>query len=164
MELLERFAAGDLDAFETLFRQHQKAVYSWIVRIVRDSGVAEDLTVETFWRIYRSRSRFDLAGSFPAWARRIATNAALDHLRSSRRETSLPDDIPCPAQPDPAIQSESRRKSSARSRSFPQNTAWSPRSRLSKTSLMKQSPMPPEYRLPSSRCVYSGRFVCCAKN
>ncbi|MGB2592873.1 MAG: sigma-70 family RNA polymerase sigma factor [Candidatus Acidiferrum sp.] len=110
MELLERFAAGDLDAFETLFRQHQKAVYSWIVRIVRDSGVAEDLTVETFWRIYRSRSRFDLAGSFPAWARRIATNAALDHLRSSRRETSLPDDIPCPAQPDPAIQSESRRK------------------------------------------------------
>ncbi len=45
MELLERFAAGDLQAFETLFRQHQKEVYAWIVRIVRDSGIAEDLTV-----------------------------------------------------------------------------------------------------------------------
>ena len=48
MELLERFAAGDLEAFETLFRQHQREVYSWIVRIVRDTGIAEDLTVETF--------------------------------------------------------------------------------------------------------------------
>ncbi len=36
MELLERFASGDLEAFEALFRQHQKEVYSWIVRIVRD--------------------------------------------------------------------------------------------------------------------------------
>ena len=59
MELLERFATGDLEAFETLFRGHQKHVYAWIVRIVRDSGIAEDLTVETFWRIYRSRARFD---------------------------------------------------------------------------------------------------------
>jgi hypothetical protein len=33
MELLQRFAAGDLDAFEALFRQHQKEVYGWVVRI-----------------------------------------------------------------------------------------------------------------------------------
>jgi RNA polymerase sigma factor (sigma-70 family) len=110
MELLERFAAGDLDAFEALFRQHQKDVYAWIVRIVRDSGIAEDLTVETFWRIYRARARFNPAGKFPAWAHRIATNAALDHLRAHRRETELPEDIPGPAQPDPAIQRESRQK------------------------------------------------------
>lgn len=110
MELLERFAAGDVDAFEALFRQHQKGVYAWIVRIVRDTGIAEDLTVETFWRIYRSRARFDPAGNFTAWARRIATNAALDHLRSRRSETTLPDDMPSPAFPDPAIQNESRRK------------------------------------------------------
>ena len=58
MELLERFAAGDLEAFEVLFRQHQREVYAWIVRIVRDSGIAEDLTVETFWRIYKYRARF----------------------------------------------------------------------------------------------------------
>lgn len=110
MELLERFAAGDMDAFEALFRQHQRDVYAWIVRIVRDTGIAEDLTVETFWRIYRSRARFDPSGNFPAWARRIATNAAFDHLRSRRREVSLPENFPSPAQADPAIESESRRK------------------------------------------------------
>jgi RNA polymerase sigma-70 factor (ECF subfamily) len=110
MELLERFAAGDLEAFEALFRQHQKEVYAWIVRIVRDSGIAEDLTVETFWRIYKSRARFDPAGSFRAWARRIATNAALDHLRHSRPTTELPEDLACARAPDPAIRRETRER------------------------------------------------------
>ena len=110
MELLERFAAGDLEAFEALFRLHQKEVYAWIVRIVRDHGITEDLTVETFWRIYRSRSRFDTAGNFRAWARRIATNAALDHLRHSRRETELPEDLAGPAAADPAVRREARER------------------------------------------------------
>jgi RNA polymerase sigma-70 factor (ECF subfamily) len=108
MELLERFAAGDLEAFEALFRAHQKEVYAWVVRIVRDTGVAEDLTVETFWRIYKSRVRFDPAGNFRTWARRIATNAALDHLRHSRRETELPDDLADPQAADPAVRHETR--------------------------------------------------------
>jgi RNA polymerase sigma-70 factor (ECF subfamily) len=110
MELLERFAAGDLDAFEALFRLHQKEVYSWTVRIVRDSAAAEDLTVETFWRIYRVRARFDPAGNFRAWARRIATNAALDHLKRVRPEIELAEDFPSPAGGDPAIRGELRRK------------------------------------------------------
>jgi RNA polymerase sigma-70 factor (ECF subfamily) len=108
MDLLERFAAGDLEAFEVLFRQHQSQVYAWIVRIVRDSGIAEDLTVETFWRIYRSRARFDPTGSFGPWAYRIATNAALDHLRRSRRETELPADLAADPEPDSAVQHETR--------------------------------------------------------
>ena len=108
MDLLERFAAGDLEAFEVLFRQHQSQVYAWIVRVVRDSGIAEDLTVETFWRIYRSRARFDPAGNFGAWAYRIATNAALDHLRKSRRETELPADLAADPEPDSAVQHETR--------------------------------------------------------
>jgi RNA polymerase sigma-70 factor, ECF subfamily len=83
-EVLEHFAAGELEAFEALFRQFQSEVYSWIVRIVRDPAAAEDLTIETFWRIYRARARFDPKRSFEAWARRIATNAALDHLKSAR--------------------------------------------------------------------------------
>ena len=110
MELLERFAAGDLQAFEALFRLHQKEVYAWIVRIVRDHGITEDLTVETFWRIYRARDRFDPAGNFRAWARRIATNAALDHLRHSRRETELPEDLAGPAAADPAVRREARER------------------------------------------------------
>jgi RNA polymerase sigma factor (sigma-70 family) len=91
-----------------LFRQHQSQVYAWIVRIVRDSGIAEDLTVETFWRIYRSRARFDPAGNFGAWAYRIASNAALDHLRKSRRETELPADLAADPEPDSAVQRETR--------------------------------------------------------
>jgi RNA polymerase sigma-70 factor (ECF subfamily) len=110
MELLERFASGDLEAFEVLFRQHHKEVYAWTVRIVRDSGIAEDLTVETFWRIYKSRGRFDPAGNFRAWARRIATNAALDHLRHSRREIDLPEDLPAARTADPAIRRETRER------------------------------------------------------
>jgi RNA polymerase sigma-70 factor (ECF subfamily) len=110
MELLERFAAGDLEAFEVLFRQHQREVYGWIVRIVRDSGIAEDLAVETFWRIYRSRARFRPDGNFPAWARRIATNAALDHLRRSRNEIELPENLLSANKPDPAVQRETRQR------------------------------------------------------
>jgi RNA polymerase sigma-70 factor (ECF subfamily) len=108
MELLERFAAGDLEAFEVLFRQHQAQVYAWTLRIVRDSGIAEDLTVETFWRIYRSRARFRPDGNFPAWARRIATNAALDHLRGARHEVELPENLPAATKPDTAVQRETR--------------------------------------------------------
>src|SRR3989442_3180672 len=103
MERLERFAQGDIEAFESLFRQFQAPVYSWILRIVRNSASAEDLTVETFWRIYRSRGRFDPQRSFEAWARRIATNVALDHLRSARPEVELASDLSNGPTPDPAL-------------------------------------------------------------
>jgi RNA polymerase sigma-70 factor (ECF subfamily) len=108
MELLERFARGDVEAFETLFRQLHGDVYGWILRIVRDPGIAEDLTVETFWRMYRARARFDPKQSIGAWARRIATNAALDYLRTRRPETELPADLPQAPSPDAALQREMR--------------------------------------------------------
>ena len=100
MELLEQFSRGELEAFETLFRQYQGEVYGWIVRIVRNPAVAEDLTIETFWRIYRAHARFDPERGFGAWARRIATNAAIDHLKSARHEIDLRNDIHAPAQAD----------------------------------------------------------------
>jgi RNA polymerase sigma-70 factor (ECF subfamily) len=106
MDLLERFAQGDLDAFETLFRQFQGAVYGWIVRIVRDPGAAEDLTVETFWRIYRAHARFDTRREFGAWARRIATNAALDHMRTARVEVALPRNLTDGPPADPGMRRE----------------------------------------------------------
>jgi RNA polymerase sigma-70 factor (ECF subfamily) len=108
MDLLQRFAAGDLDAFESLFREHQSAVYRWIVRIVRDPATAEDLTVETFLRAYRAHARFRPDGNFEAWLRRIGTNEALDHLRSARKHVQLPDDLPADPVPDSAEQTESR--------------------------------------------------------
>ncbi len=103
MQLLEQFARGDLEAFEALFRQFQSEVYSWIVRIVRDSGVAEDLTVETFWRIYRAHAHFDPTRSFGAWARRIATNVALDYLKRVRPEVELVESMAREEPPNPAL-------------------------------------------------------------
>lgn len=110
MDLLQRFALGEIDAFETLTRQFQGQIYSWIVRIVRDSGAAEDLTVETLWRIYRARHQFRPDSNFGAWARRIATNLAIDHLRRERPEdgfTTEPASVPSP---DPLVQRETREK------------------------------------------------------
>ena len=87
--LYARFVRGDEGAFEALFRRHQKEVYHWAMRIVRDRGAAEEVTVEAFWRAYRARARFDASRSFGAWMRRIATNAALDHIRRERRRVPL---------------------------------------------------------------------------
>ena len=118
-DVLRQFCHGDLDAFETLFHQHQTEVYRWIVRIVRDPAVAEDLTIETFWRIYRAHARFDPARSFGAWARRIATNAALDHLKSARHDTSLTEELVSPPFPDQGMSEELRRETMRAFRRLP---------------------------------------------
>jgi RNA polymerase sigma-70 factor, ECF subfamily len=110
MELLGRFVAGELGAFEVLFRQYQGEVYRWIVRIVRDPSAAEDLTVETFWRVHRAHARFDVDGNFGAWLRRIATNVALDHLRRARPTLELIADVPAEEKPDDVVQQEVRSK------------------------------------------------------
>ena len=89
-ELLRRFAHGDREAFEDLFRQFEREVYRWIVRIVREPEAAEDAVIETFWRAYRGRARFDPARSFGAWMRRIATHCAIDQLNAARRRKWFP--------------------------------------------------------------------------
>jgi RNA polymerase sigma-70 factor (ECF subfamily) len=109
MDPLERFAAGDLDAFEVLFRAYQGEVYGWIVRIVRNPAAAEDLTIETFWRIYRHRKRFDPSRPFGPWARRIASRTAIDYFKS-RHEPVVEalDALPHPSRPDDVMQRELR--------------------------------------------------------
>jgi RNA polymerase sigma-70 factor, ECF subfamily len=105
-DLLERFVHGDPAAFESLFRHFEVEVFRWIVRIVRDASAAEDVLVDAFLRAYRGRARFDPARSFGAWMRRIATNAALDHLRAMRKEagwSATDDHTPAPSGPDPDV-------------------------------------------------------------
>ena len=110
MELLKRFAEGDPEAFEALFRQYQGEVYRRIVRIVRDTGVAEDLTVETFWRAHRAHAKFRPDGNFAGWLHRIATNVALDHLRRARPEMQLAVDRAAEQEPDAVVQREVQTK------------------------------------------------------
>jgi RNA polymerase sigma-70 factor (ECF subfamily) len=83
--LLERFVEGDPVAMEALYRRFEREAHGWILRIVRDSAAAEDVLVESFWRAFRARARFVVTRPFGAWLRRIATRAALDHLRAVRR-------------------------------------------------------------------------------
>ncbi len=117
-EVLIRFRQQDARvcdaAFEALFRLHQRAVRGWILRIVRDAGAADELTIETFWRIYRARGRFDPERGFEPWARRIATRAALDWLRARKPEYPVAEEF-FPSRPevyasDPAIADEVRGK------------------------------------------------------
>jgi RNA polymerase sigma-70 factor (ECF subfamily) len=101
-------------AFETLFHQHQGAVFGWILRITRHPAAAEELTIESFWRIHQAHARFDPAQGFEGWARRIATRVALDWLRARNRENELPLEncleLIAPAAGDPAVSAEIRSK------------------------------------------------------
>jgi RNA polymerase sigma factor (sigma-70 family) len=113
-QVLLDFCAGSEAAFEALFRRYQYDVYGWIVRVVRDRGIAEDLTIETFFRIHRAHARFDAARGFGPWARRIATHAALDWMRGQKRERVMPEEffasVAGPDAADPAITAEIRRE------------------------------------------------------
>lgn len=113
-DVLHQFRQGTEEtfdgAFEALFRLHHNSVYGWLFRIVRNPAAAEDLTVETFWRIYRAHARFDPARGFEPWARTIATHVALDWLRTQRAEMQLALEVPAPPTVDPAISAEIRRK------------------------------------------------------
>ena len=103
VRLLERFVEGDPTAVEALYRRYEREAHGWILRIVRDPAAAEDVLIESFWRAFRARARFVVTRPFGAWLRRIATRAALDHLRTVRRraEGYLGDlDPPAPAAGD----------------------------------------------------------------
>lgn len=112
--VLDRFRQGDLDAFESLFRMHQRAVFGWVLRIVREPGAAEDATIEAFWRMHQAHARFDPTRGFEPWARRIATHAALDWLRRQKPESSIApqmwDTMPAPSSGDAAVSAEIREK------------------------------------------------------
>ncbi len=111
---LNQFRQGSVAAFETLFHSHRRAVYGWILRIVRNPAAAEELTVETFWRIHRAHARFQPALGFEGWARRIATHAALDWLRTARQKNELAleifGELAASAEADPAVSAEVRLK------------------------------------------------------
>lgn len=117
LERLIEFQLGSAEqceaAFEALFRLHQRAVHGWILRIVRNPSAADELTIETFWRIYRARARFDPERGFEPWARRIATRTAIDWLRAQRPEYATASeffaDLPAPSRADPAVSAEMRR-------------------------------------------------------
>ena len=80
-------AAGSQDAFRTLVLRHQDRVYRLVLRMVRDAGVAEDLTQETFLKAYRALGSYDPRWKLASWLLKIAHNATIDHLRRQLLDT-----------------------------------------------------------------------------
>lgn len=83
-ELAERLKRRDPQAMADLYDRYSRLVYSQIHRIVRDAGVAEDLTQEAFLRIWNRVNAFDgQRGALAAWLLAVARNRAIDYLRST---------------------------------------------------------------------------------
>jgi RNA polymerase sigma-70 factor (ECF subfamily) len=86
LELMARISRGDTDSFGVLLQRHRAPVLSYFVRMVRDQGLAEDLTQEVFLRVYQARERYQPDARFTTWLYRIATNLALNALRDRKSE------------------------------------------------------------------------------
>jgi RNA polymerase sigma-70 factor (ECF subfamily) len=84
-EALVRAAqAGDLDAFNLLVQRHERPVFNVALRLLRDVGLAEDATQDTFIRAWQNIRTFQ-TGSVRSWLYKIATNRSYDMLRASAR-------------------------------------------------------------------------------
>jgi RNA polymerase sigma-70 factor (ECF subfamily) len=81
--LVRRLKAHEPRAMSELYDRYARVVFSLIVRIVRNSAVAEDLVQETFLRVWHRAHSFDAEkGALGAWLLAVARNRAIDHLRS----------------------------------------------------------------------------------
>ncbi|HUF09406.1 MAG TPA: sigma-70 family RNA polymerase sigma factor [Rhodothermales bacterium] len=89
-ELVSAFVENaDEKAFRTLVERHQERIYGFLLGMVREPTVADDLFQETFVKavraMQRQRGSYTSQGRWLQWVMRIARNTALDHLRSRKR-------------------------------------------------------------------------------
>jgi len=93
-DLIRHVCEQDSRAFEVLFARYQEPVRQRLLGMVRDPNTAEDLTQEVFLRVWTHAEQWNGRGPFKAWVLRIATNLALNHLRTVRRRRELPLELP----------------------------------------------------------------------
>src|SRR5690349_650100 len=111
LELAARCRAGDADAFEELYRQHARRLYSLVVRMIGSAQDAEDLLQEVFLQAYRKLPGFRGESTLGTWLYRLTMNHCLDHLRGrqakmSRATASIDEEsVDEPAAPDPVVPS-----------------------------------------------------------
>jgi RNA polymerase sigma-70 factor (ECF subfamily) len=98
--LVERVRERDARAFETLFDRYGEMIRRHLARITRDDAATQDLVQEVFFRVWTRAEQWDGRGSFKAWLYRIATNLALNHLRSVKRRREHPLDVQTAASDD----------------------------------------------------------------
>jgi RNA polymerase sigma-70 factor (ECF subfamily) len=102
--LVRQAQAGDLHAFERLYRENERRVYALCFRMSSDPSLAEELTQEVFVRAWQKLGSFRGESAFSSWLYPLAVNVALSERRSRRRRTSrvmitddlTPFDVPRP--------------------------------------------------------------------
>lgn len=76
--------SGNADACTRLVKRFERPLYNLIARLVQDPALAEDLTQDTFVKMFRGLPQFDETLRFSSWLFRIAHNTAVDHLRQRK--------------------------------------------------------------------------------
>ncbi|MFQ6043981.1 MAG: RNA polymerase sigma factor [Candidatus Poribacteria bacterium] len=84
-ELMIRCRNGDMSAFELLVSRYKNAILNFIYRSIGDYHRAEDLSQETFLRVFKSVSRYEPRAQFKNWLYRIAVNLCKNEIRDRQR-------------------------------------------------------------------------------
>lgn len=88
--LMQRYAAGDVEAFNELFRRYEPRAYVFFLKRTGSPQRAEDLYQELFLRVHRSRDRYDPALAFTPWFFQIASRLLIDDRRRAYRSHEVP--------------------------------------------------------------------------
>lgn len=90
-ELVSKFVSGDQSSLEILITRYRKQVYSYIVLLIKNQHLAEDIFQDTFVKVIRSlhEGRYRDDGKFLAWVVRIAHNLVIDHFRREKQMNSV---------------------------------------------------------------------------
>jgi RNA polymerase sigma-70 factor (ECF subfamily) len=108
-ELVARVRAGDQNAMGALYDRYSPLVYAVGLRVLADTGAAEDVLQEVFMQLWRNPTRFDASrGSLGAWLAVIARNRAIDALRKRRYESDI-EDVIVSVEPDLASEADRSR-------------------------------------------------------
>jgi len=87
--LIEAAKAGDLAAFETLMRQHERSVLVTAYRLLGSLPDAQDVSQEVFLKLYRNLGKVDASGNLAGWLYRVTANACHDVRRRKRPATPM---------------------------------------------------------------------------
>ena len=90
--LIRRIAEGDQLAMRTLFGRHQVPLYRWLLRLVGDQALAEDLVSDVFLDVWRQAASFEARSSVSTWLLAIARYKALS-ARRRRTDVELDEKI-----------------------------------------------------------------------
>ena len=92
--LMLRYRDGDVRAFELLVTRHRKALFNFILRFVRDTAQAEDVTQETFLRLVKGADAYERQAKFTTWLYTIARNLCVDAARRGKHRKAASLDAP----------------------------------------------------------------------